>query len=71
MERRGGRLVGCAALAHTGQALIRRKPFAVPRPLIIIVMSNAPRTLPQGLVNKLTDYGVQEGNILGIKYGVR
>lgn len=25
----------------------------------------------QGLVSKLTDYGVQEGNILGIKYGFR
>jgi 6-phosphofructokinase 1 len=25
----------------------------------------------QGLVNKLTDYGVPEGNILGIRYGFR
>ncbi|GFH13166.1 PFK domain-containing protein [Haematococcus lacustris] len=24
-----------------------------------------------GIVNKLTDYGVPEGNILGIKYGFR
>lgn len=27
--------------------------------------------LLQGLVNKLTDYGVPEGNILGIRYGFR
>jgi 6-phosphofructokinase 1 len=25
----------------------------------------------QGLVNKLTDYGIPEGNILGIRYGFR
>jgi 6-phosphofructokinase len=25
----------------------------------------------QGLVNKLTDYGVPEGNVLGIRYGFR
>lgn len=25
----------------------------------------------QGLVNKLTDYGVPDGNILGIRYGFR
>lgn len=27
--------------------------------------------LLQGLVNKLTDYGVPEGNILGIRYGFK
>lgn len=27
--------------------------------------------MSQGLVNKLTDYGVPEGNILGIRYGFR
>lgn len=25
----------------------------------------------QGLVNKLTDYGLPEGNILGIRYGFK
>lgn len=29
------------------------------------------RPSAQGLVNKLTDYGVPEGNILGIRYGFK
>jgi 6-phosphofructokinase 1 len=30
-----------------------------------------PAVVLQGLVNKLTDYGVPEGNILGIRYGFK
>jgi hypothetical protein len=33
--------------------------------------THTPHTRTQGLVNKLTDYGVPEGNILGIRYGFR
>lgn len=36
-------------------------------------LTRAPSLLvhAQGLVNKLTDYGVPEGNILGIRYGFK
>ena len=50
------------AKAHDHKPYPKIPPALNPRIFVVVL---------QGLVNKLTDYGIPEGNILGIRYGFR